>query len=184
MASHALSRSREGQSKRAASSSRVSWSAFHWSSRPEFQFFGLLLCSRQVAFENSARIGSPCAVTHYRSVLAPENHDRRATCARVERWPAVAVPGTGGQPSRRGKRIPLMLSIRTSMRLAAASAWVGPTITPKAGVRGTRQRRRAVDMFLAIARNRRASGFQPYLRAAGGANCRKGADAGRTTSPD
>jgi hypothetical protein len=37
---------------------------------------------------------------------------------------------TGGQPSRRGKRIPL-LSIRTSMRLAAASAWVGPTITPK-----------------------------------------------------
>jgi hypothetical protein len=36
--------------------------------------------------------------------------------------------------------------------------------TSCARVRGTR--RRAVGMFLAIARNRRASGFQPYLTAA------------------
>jgi hypothetical protein len=102
---------------------------------------------------------------------APENHDRRATRARVERWPAVAVPVTG-QPSRPGSGSTLMLSIRTSMRLAAASARVGPTITPKAGVRGTPPCRRAVNIFLAIARNRRTSGFQPYLRAAD-ANCRK-----------
>lgn len=91
-------------------------------------------------------IGRHCGVTHYRSVLTPANHDRRATCARVERRPA-GVQVAGGQPScPQGGGSPLTLSIRTSMRLAVAMhAWDQPSHL-QAGVRGTRPRGRASDI--------------------------------------
>ena len=64
-----------------------------------------------------------------------------------------------------------MLSIRTSMRLAAASACIGSTITPyKPAYVG---RVRADGQFDILWRSRELvepQAFSPYLRAAGGAN--------------